>query len=410
MYIYQRMSSVKSFNRNNLSNFKSYITILLVILSDCANVSENISDSLIFEKNKGQSLKQNLLQAPVLDIDSNASPVFHPILTEENYDALLKMVDLSYAVVNQFGYLLHQSYPTQSEIGLIEERIKNISQSLSEHGWSTYRSISGRTGRDNVDPDISCVASAHSKSRLIIVSFHGSRSGDNNPIFNNGKGDWGSNYDSAPATASFLGMPEFPSSVQIHRGFGNNLSSARVELLDYLKSEIQKLGIGAPTWIWVTGHSRGGAIGSLAAGLIKSYLNSQSLNFSNVHVGGILLSPPRAYYGDPSENWLDELVDRSNLFRINVHGDLAPVSPSRNEGYRSVGVLFLDAIQAVNLRNREHYGVAWSSWLDPSEWGNFHYLSEGRGTGLGFDPNVVMRYSELSKGFEDGRLHLRSKY
>jgi hypothetical protein len=147
----------------------------------------------------------------------------------------------------------------------------------------------------------------------------------------------------------------------------------------------------------------------LAAGMIQSHFKSHSDLFSQVKVGGLFFSAPRVYHGDQSENWLHEIVQRQNLFRINVHGDPVTLNPPRSAGYRSIGVLLLDSIWSVNQRNREKYGSRGSSWLNPDEWTNYHYVSSGRGMGHEFDPAVVMRHSELKAGFEYGRLHLKKR-
>jgi hypothetical protein len=355
------------------------------------------------------TLTDHLLQAPNLDVNCISPPVFHPILSGENYEAILKLNDLSYAVANEFGYSLHQRYPTDREIGPLRDRIRAISAWLTERGWGQYQRINGNTGRDNVDPDITAIINTKPMQRLIVVSFHGSRIGDRNPHNHNGRGDWGANYDTQPVVPSTIGLPEFPDHVRIHRGYGNNLASARVELLEELDRQVDALGNGAPIWVLVTGHSKGGGMAGLAAGMFKSHFLVESAQFSHVKVGGLLFSSPRVYHGDVSEDWVHAVVGRSNLFRINVHGDPVTVNPSRDEGYRSIGVLFLDYIWAVNLRNRQNYGQETNTWLAPSEWSNFHYGSGGRGLGYEFDPAVVMRYVDLPGGFEEGRLHLRSR-
>ena len=285
------------------------------------------------------SRTEDLLSAPQLDLDSTASPVFHPILSEQNYEAVLQMNDLSYAVVNDFGYSLGQSFPPTSQISKIRARLKDISQRLTAQGWSSYQPILGRTGRDNVDPDITAIVHTHTAQRLIVVAFHGSRSGSRNPS-NDGHGDWGSNYDSTPVAPSEIGITEMPDSIRIHRGFGNNLASARESLWAELDARVEELGTQAPLWIWVTGHSKGGAMGGLAAPMIKVHFASKGQRFANVKVAGILFSSPRAVQGDPSQAWVHETVGRANLLRINVNGDPVTVALGRSAtGYRSLGTL-----------------------------------------------------------------------
>lgn len=386
------------------------ISLLGLVGLEFAGCGKGLSGSHCSNANYGeQTLTDTLLQSTELDVNSCAPPVFHSILSSANYEAILKLNDLSYAVVNEFGHTLNQPYPTHREIGVIRERIRNHTEWLNLHGWTGHQSIFGRTGLNNVDPDVTCIINSNQAQRLIVVSFHGSRYGDRSPINHNGRGDWGANYDSTPVVPSSLGLTDFPDHVRIHRGFGNNLASARVGILEELDRRIGDLGPEMPIWVLTTGHSKGAGMASLTAGMVKSHFASNPSRFAHVKVGGIFYSAPRAYHGDQSEDWLHNLVDRRNLFRINVHGDPVTVNPGRSEGYRSVGILLLDSIWAVNLRNRQSYGGTANSWLNTDEWANFHYGSGGRGVGYEFDPAVVMRHSDLAGGFEEGRLHLKTR-
>jgi hypothetical protein len=129
-----------------------------------------------------------------------------------------------------------------------------------------------------------------------------------------------------------------------------------------------------------------------------------------VKTGGILFSAPRVFQNEHSDTWVHSLVGRNNIFRINVHGDPVPVSLSSQDGFRSLGVLFLDYIWTVNLRNRQNYGSSSYGWLNSSELANYHYMSGGRGLGFEFDPAIVMGYQDLEGGFEEGRLHLKNNH
>lgn len=381
---------------------KSVLLLLGLVLVSCGYPTRPVDKNTVFT--------DDLLQAPGMDLNSTAPPVFHPIFSAENYESVLQMNDLSYAIVNEFGYTQAQVYPTDKEIGRIRDRIRNTSNDLQTKGWSSIVNIAGRTGKNNITPDITANIATHSKQRLIVVAFHGSRSGDRSPIAHNGQGDWGSNYDSDPVDPKSLGFNEFPDFVRVHRGFANNLVSAKTDLLDELDQIVDQLGSGQRIWIWTTGHSKGGAMASLGVALINRHFAARGPKYSNVRTGSVVFSSARAFQGDRSQKWVHDIIGRKNIFRINVHLDPVPTVPSRGAaGYRSLGILFLDFITNVNLRTRQKYGSAAYGWLNVGESANIHYGSDGRGLGPEFDPNVVMPYRKLPSGFEEGRLHLKNR-
>src|SRR4051794_9173740 len=90
-------------------------------------------------------LTHSLLRAPQMDLDSTAPPVFHPLFTQENYEVVLQVNDLSYAIANQYGYVLRQTPSIEYPIDRIRARIQGISDGLEERGWSHYQEIPGRT-------------------------------------------------------------------------------------------------------------------------------------------------------------------------------------------------------------------------------------------------------------------------
>ncbi len=348
-----------------------------------------------------------LLVAPKLDLLSQSKPVFHPLFTRKNYETLLNLCDLSYAVVVDFDHKKGLTTEKNARLPQIRERILEQTTSLTKGGWSQPVPIFGKTGRNNDQEDLSAIMTTHSQNRLIIVAFHGSRNGSKIPFYHNGQGDWGANFDSVPVAPSSVGLPELPDRIRVHRGIGRNFASTKPLLFRMIDQKLKEWGDEKDIWIWTTGHSKGGAMAALGATLIKTHLKAKATSRDHVHVASVAFSSPRVFFGEEGKTWVYRLMDQRNLFRINVHGDPAVLAPSPIvKGYRSLGVLFLDSISNVKVRMNQNYGVSTRSWRIMG----IHYTSNERGEGFSFDPKIVMSYNDLVRGFEEGRLHLRSKY
>ena len=328
----------------------------------------------------------------------------HPILSPETYQDTLKFNDISYALAN-----LHTS-ENQSKLDRLESRVTDISISLVRDGWNGFTNLYGATGASNQELDATCVASYNPSRNLVLIAFHGSRNGSKIPLWNDGRGDWGANYESTPQTASSLGIQYMPAELTLHSGFGKNFQSAQESIFGYLDRTLRDLDESRrqQTWVIITGHSKGAAVSSIAAPVIKSYLMSRQ-ETQGVNVGAILLSAPRAFHSDDSRRWVHETLGKRNILRINVHGDPVPLVPLQRQGYRSIGMLVLDQITQTNERAKRAYGTDISGYFSTHGWAGYHYGCGLRGAGMEFDPAIVMTYDELLDGINQGRSHQESK-
>ena len=114
---------------------------------------------------------------------------FDDILSEENYKAILKLNDLSYAKAKKL------TVTDAAKRELVDYRDQNLVNELEGMGWAEVKEIKGKTGYNNKDEDITAIITRNREKDLIVVAFHGSRNGSMIPLFNDGGGDWGANHD-----------------------------------------------------------------------------------------------------------------------------------------------------------------------------------------------------------------------
>jgi hypothetical protein len=335
---------------------------------------------------------------------------FDPILSEENYQTALALNDYSNAIA------IAQTSPTSSGlVPFLNQRSEKISSDLKSRGWAKLSILRGATGKNNREQDFTGLITWNRKKQFIIVSFHGSRNGS--ILLNDGSGDWGANLDSVPSEISEIGLLHRPPfQVKVHRGFGRNFQSIQNTLnqkIDQILTHFTQKEL-KQTWIWVTGHSKGAAMASLAAVFVKSHLNQKRKPFKQVNLAALLFSAPRVFFEDQfapnSTQWVHSIVGKENILRINVHRDPVPVFFQESRGWRDLGILVKDDIRDVNARAHHHYGQNVSGFFNLHGWAGYHYGSGLRSTsvvhtGYEFDPNIVIAHFELPKGLREGALH-----
>lgn len=320
----------------------------------------------------------------------------NPILSKNNYEAILHLNDLSYAVAKEI------TVTDDFKLPLVKKRIIDTQDELIKTGWIEHKVISGKTGYNNINDDRTCIIYYNLQENCIVVSFHGSRSGNMTmgAFYNNGEGDWGANYDFAVVRGDFVGtqgqqLRHMPADIELHRGFTNNFLSAQDELLgelDILLTQFQ----GRTPWIIVTGHSKGGAMASIAAPVIKLHLKDTA------NIGALLFSSPRAIHGDASRQWVHKILGKRNILRIHVDGDPATQMPRETFGYsyRSLGMLALDFVSGVDSRMEQLGYLAVKSRL-----GRYHY-GYARKEGFGYEPKIALPFKDLLPALEAGRKNM----
>jgi len=126
-----------------------------------------------------------------------------------------------------------------------------------------------------------------------------------------------------------------------------------------------------------------------------------------------LISAPKVF-NEAGAQWVRKVVDRRNVFRINVHGDLAPKQPylialllGFNQ-YVSIGVLVKDSVYLVNERALKIYLEA--GITPPRGWSyaTFHYGACARGTrDWEFDSRIIISFDDFLRGLYAGIEHQR---
>lgn len=300
---------------------------------------------------------------------------------DENYPTILYANDLSYAIAKTHTTQANK----QDAVAAVKDRL--IMQ-LNHQGWSDFSVIFGKTGKFNIDDDAACVILVHKQKNLVQVVFHGSRSGSKLNIMNP-SGDWGANWDSKLINAKEAGLYGAPSDVEFHRGFGLNFISVQEPLLK--KLEVIVSGLDNP-YLFVSGHSKGGAEGVVALPAIHSYLNDRGLK---IRIGALLLSAPMAFDHNGAK-WINTTVGIRNILRPKVEGD--PVTYGSIWGnYAHVGIPLKDSIQKVNERSAKWKGKPVGrieGWL------NYHYAGNRDGSQC-FIPELVMPKEELLEAYNN---------
>jgi len=316
---------------------------------------------------------------------------FHPVLTESVYNALIGAVDLSYAAsaLTRWGATDPAIKQTQEK-----RRDQNL-DTMKLSGFGSYASVHGKTGKENEIEDTTCITSLNDDKTVLIVAFHGSISNSTKEIFE-ASGDWGANFESDPIKAEALGLKFVPGDIELHEGYGRNFKSAQDELNEHLKTILDGIegAKSRPLWVLVAGHSKGAAMANIAAPAIREYL--KSIELSNVNVGVITVSSPRAFHGSHSQAWVHSVLGINNILRIHVEHDVVTMAPSIYVGdYRHVGLHFLDDVKVVNERVKQAYEKDLKE-NSSDYWLSLHYANDFEyGGSPVYNPKVMLPFGQL---------------
>ena len=326
-------------------------------------------------------------------------------VSKKNYDAVLQLNDLS-------SMLAKKHTSKASSLPRVDRHADKLIDSLSDQGWTQFEVPFGRTGRYLQDQDAACVMGYNADENLIVVAFHGSRFGSKLPW--GVDGDWGSNFNNEAISAADLKLGldrRTGKQVKMHKGYGSEFQVIQKSLYEKLDRQIawalnKKKGIPQ---IIITGHSKGGAIASLATPFIRDYFHRRRR--IPAQVGAITLSAPRAFIDDSSKEWaLKALGGKKNHLRIYVPWDPVTWWPGKWRGYRDVGLDIPDERARVRQRLRQRYNIE-PTWLSQSGLttglgfnaiSSIHYGTHYQRVGgrFSFDVNAVMPYEELVETFE----------
>lgn len=328
---------------------------------------------------------------------------FDQSLTPENYDAMLTLNDLSYAVAKEL------TVTDKKKLALVKERNLRIRGELEAKGWSNPAIFKGHTGRNNKNPDDTGVVSFNKASNAVVIAFHGSRSGSmvTGAFIRDDDGDWGANYDfevvnGASEEAKGLDLPDY---VEVHRGYAQNLRSAKIDLFMKVEEALAQLNSDEPIVVWVTGHSKGGAMALLCGPILKQYLSERARVFV------VAFSAPKVFHGEKSREWAQNAMrGKLNILDIYVYGDPATHVPRSVLGYdyRRIGVIALDTAAKVDQRIEKTLKKVKPAMISAfKHWfGRLHY-GFARDGGLGFEPPLVVTHAELLDALREGFKYLQ---
>lgn len=116
----------------------------------------------------------------------------------------------------------------------------------------------------------------------------------------------------------------FTSPTGYHYGFYQAATAVRNRFAQYVADNMPENGDKSSCKVWVTGHSRGGAVANILGG---AFLMDDGFSRSNVHT--YTFACPKVYKGDVS--------GANNVFNYNIGGDLVPRVPLEAWGYDRYG-------------------------------------------------------------------------
>jgi septal ring factor EnvC (AmiA/AmiB activator) len=318
------------------------------------------------------------------------------------YDQLLEANDHSYAAANMF------TEKNPEKLQKVNERHDRLNSDFEKLGWKDTIYACGSMGRDNVDADVPCVMRHNPNEKVVEITFHGSRIGSYFPFFHDGTGDWGANYDDESVSPDKINL-DIKADVKLHKGFALNVQSVQDNIKQYLKDILSKVPPAQRSQYRVvfTGHSKGAAMANIGALLAKEYLDKEKIP---AHVSTILFSSPRAIFEDKSQTLMDKIIGIANVVRVGVYGDPVTNVPPKHKGARSTGLLILDDVVKVRerlkrvapqLKDQSYFAQIVASFAP------YHYGSSLRGSGMEFDPRIVVRGEDaLLEAFMVGLEHM----
>jgi hypothetical protein len=275
--------------------------------------------------------------SPLVTITPNKTIEINPILSK-NFGILLEMNDLSYAIVK--GH---------------DSKSLAYTQKFKEAGWE-IKTFSGKNGLRLSHDDTPGFIAYNSRLNIITVVYHGSSNAE----------DWENNLDAGKSLARDIGL-EMPG--QVHRGIALKYQTSRANMQEALDTFINSMNSYQKSTlkIFVTGHSQGGSLASLAIGDLvahygKKIFGPQFDNKKSNTFFGYFLAPARVYGDERSFDWVNDQVGINNMIRHNVKHDIVPNMglgrtgewwlrkvpfigeelADKYAGYKSVGLLALD--------------------------------------------------------------------
>ena len=245
----------------------------------------------------------------------------------------------------------------------------NLAYESKEYIEAELTSLGYDLHRDNFffsDKDTDTQAFVVGDKNKIILSFRGTE----------GKiPDWITNIDAFKET--WINVPQ---AGEVHHGFYVALSS----IWDEVTSEIKKLRTSGQS-IWLTGHSLGGALATLAAATLR--LQQPEIEINGLYTFG----QPRVGNKEFSSNFNSKL--KKKCYRCVNNNDVVTRVPPRIFGYSHVGRLMYFDVDGV--LHRDNSLSWWARFWDQLE-GRFDDVFNLAPDGVG-DHSMDI-YQELSEG------------
>ena len=272
---------------------------------------------------------------------------------------------------------------------------EEIVRRLTGEGWRLHF-LTGSTGsRHHRSQDSSGVVAYHPEGYraeggreggdLLILAFHGTSRSE----------DWKANIDFFPKRLTPRSA-EF--SIWAHGGYVRDFHSFQTELTGVLDQILRVRGSHSrPLKILVTGHSKGGAIGSIVAPFIQNRFDAYG-----VQVGLLTFSTQRVFYGASSKHWVEATLG-DNILRIQAEWDVIPFTVPAPIGFKSVGRVIVSSHVATHSPADHLSATSGSSrLLSGSRLLAHHFVSPQRN----FDPSLVPSFRAL----EDSLRQWRQEY
>tara|TARA_Y100000991_G_C21965273_1_gene346551 strand:+ start:973 stop:2289 length:1317 start_codon:yes stop_codon:yes gene_type:complete len=255
---------------------------------------------------------------------------------EENKEKIIKMVLLSYHMVNcnllETSRLWDKIATEQEFDSWCKEKIE-IQNDLNEYGWE-FHVFGGYSGighkNEEKEIDLPGFIAIHKIKNIVVIVFHGSRS----------ESDWVTNFlrpEELDENESIENVTEklgFSKDAYIHTGYALKYYHMKQSLYTMLKFLIKKgdLDIDDLTW-YVTGHSQGAGLASLAMvdianNFLPQYEGANFLNSEANKVRGWVISPPQVCGNILCVEEAEAIMGRQNIVRSQVNLDPVTMVPA----------------------------------------------------------------------------------
>lgn len=310
-------------------------------------------------------LGSGFLTTSIIPSSFNDTSAVHLPLVDKKTEKLMPPV----VSKNIIELLQNEAFLAYRQINMLDNngRVPLVRPGKEEGDWLSERSIGDLTceselmdpakesdGYQDVSPGmVSLCYNFESGQSLIMVAFHGTRSGE----ILGGNYGWSTNFDDA--TIETVGVNG--RLMHFHGGFFKKYESIKNNLYVLVEKHLRTAkNYGLNPQIFVTGHSQGGAMATLATfdlarqynpntGLFDGKFKDNRLNARTNFVLGYLIGPGVVSKDNATLAEINATVGKANMVSHFGKDDIVPKLRPGSKSQSLKGILNIDNSQPLNL-------------------------------------------------------------